>query len=81
MLASISVALAFASLLASAHPGANIEHEIQERSKYLASLESTSLARCAGKLASSGHVQRMVERRQRNLRHVRQKAGLDINSR
>lgn len=51
--------------------------EIRARSEYMASLEHTDLAGCAGKLHKRGHVQAMVERRRAILRDLRIKKGLD----
>jgi hypothetical protein len=49
-----------------AHPGQSLKEkraEAQARATYLASLENTDLAHCAGPLASRGVVERTIERR------------------
>jgi hypothetical protein len=60
-------AILASSSLVSGHPGESEEvkrQEAQARADYLATLQHTNLAHCAGKLGSEAAVKRTIERRQ-----------------
>ncbi|KAK8035523.1 hypothetical protein PG993_010518 [Apiospora rasikravindrae] len=51
---STALISAFTATLVAAHPGANVEHEAQERRDYLATAKRTSLDHCSAQLQARG---------------------------
>ena len=60
---STALVSAFAASLVTAHPGADVQHEAQERGKYLASAKRTSLNHCVAQLKARGQTATAALRR------------------
>ncbi|KAJ5632764.1 hypothetical protein N7490_009103 [Penicillium lividum] len=81
-LSAITISLVGLAGLVSAHPGHNVKAEAAERAAFLkeASIQTRSLSQCASKLKARGLDNKNVARRERAVKNIRRRRGLNSDS-